>query len=83
MSIFAWVIFGLISGAVANIIDPEPAQGGAIGAVMLGILGAVVGGLVANLIFGVGITGFNVPSFTVAILGAIALLMAGKALRRT
>lgn len=83
MNIFTWVIFGLISGVIANIIDPEPARGGAIGAVVLGILGAVVGGLIANLIFGVGITGFNIPSFIVAILGAIALLMAGKALRTT
>jgi uncharacterized membrane protein YeaQ/YmgE (transglycosylase-associated protein family) len=83
MSFLTWVIFGLLVGIAANTIDPRPSQGGALGAVILGIIGAVVGGFLANAVFGVGITGFNMTSFSVAVLGALFLLMLGRALQNT
>ncbi len=82
MNILLWVVFGLLVGIVANAIDPRPAQGGALGAIILGIIGAVVGGFIANLLFGVGITGFNLTSFAVSVLGALFVLMLGRALKR-
>lgn len=82
MDILTWIIFGLIVGVIANIIDPRPAQGGIIGAIILGIVGALVGGFIGNLIFGVDVTGFNFPSFIVAVLGALAVLFIGRMLVR-
>jgi uncharacterized membrane protein YeaQ/YmgE (transglycosylase-associated protein family) len=74
MSILTWVAFGLIAGVIANIIDPNPARGGITGAVILGILGAVLGGFISSIIFGVAINGFNLTSLAVATLGAFLLL---------
>lgn len=82
MNILAWVIFGLITGIVANIIDPAPSRGGILGAVVLGILGAILGGFMGNLIFGIGVSGFNFPSFAVAVLGSLLLLFIGRAFGR-
>lgn len=82
MNLLAWVIFGLITGIVANIIDPYPARGGLLGAIVLGILGAILGGFLGNLVFGMGITGFNFPSFAVAVLGSLLLLFIGRAFGR-
>lgn len=82
MSILAWIIFGLIAGIIANLIDPDPQEGGIIAATVLGILGAVIGGFIANIIIGESITGFNVMSFIIAILGSLFLLFIGRTLRR-
>lgn len=78
MGIVFWITFGLTTGIIANLIDPYPERGGFMGAVVLGILGAILGGFLGNLIFGIGITGFNFPSFAVAVLGSLTLLFAGK-----
>ncbi len=81
MNLLAWVAFGVISGVIANLIDPEPNQGGIMGAVILGILGSLLGGFLANLVFGVAITGFNFSSFVVAVGGSLLLLFLGRAFR--
>jgi len=82
MNVLAWLVFGLIVGVVANAIDPAPSHGGWLGAIVLGILGAMVGGFLASLIFGVGVSGFDFTSFIVAVLGSLLLLYAGRAFRR-
>lgn len=79
MSFLAWIIFGLIIGIIANLIDPHPDRGGIVGAIVLGIAGAVIGGFLGNLVFGIGITGFNFPSLSVAVLGSLFLLFLGRA----
>lgn len=81
MNVIGWIIFGLIAGTIANAIDPHPSSGGIIGAVVLGIVGAMVGGFLANIILGIDITGFNLTSFVVAIAGSLLLLFIGRALR--
>lgn len=83
MDILTWIIFGVIVGAIANIIDPRPSQGGIIGSLILGVLGAFLGGFLGNLIFGTGVTGFNFPSLALAVLGALLLLLIGRMLIRT
>lgn len=75
MNILAWIIFGGIVGLVANIIDPYQAKGGLLGAIILGVLGSMLGGFLGNLIFGFGVSGFNFPSFAVAVLGSLFLLL--------
>lgn len=81
MNILAWIAFGLITGIVANMIDPIPSKGGLLGAVVLGVAGALVGGFLASTFFGLGVTGFNLESFIVSVLGALLLLFLGRAFR--
>jgi uncharacterized membrane protein YeaQ/YmgE (transglycosylase-associated protein family) len=83
MNILSWIFFGLIVGVVANAIDPAPNRSGIIGSMLLGIVGALAGGFLANLIFGMTVTGFNTTSFLVAIAGSLVLLFVGKAIRKT
>ena len=83
MGIIAWIIFGLIDGIIAKFIMPGRDGGGFIITVILGIVGAVVGGWLATM-FGVGgdVTGFNLPSFLVAVVGAIVVLAIYRMVRR-
>ncbi|MEX0896372.1 MAG: GlsB/YeaQ/YmgE family stress response membrane protein [Patescibacteria group bacterium] len=79
MSILYWILFGLITGSVANFISPS-AQGGILGSIVLGIIGAVVGGYLGERLFDVGVTGFNVMSFVVAVSGALLVLFLSRLL---
>lgn len=79
MTIIYWVLFGLIAGAIANFISPS-SKGGIIGSIVLGIIGAVVGGFLGQKFFGVGITGFNLSSFVVAVAGSLLVLFIGRLL---
>ncbi len=81
MSLLAWIIFGLIVGVVANLIDPKPSEGGVLGAMALGIGGALIGGFLGSVVLGIGISGFNLSSFFVAVLGSMLLLLVGRSLR--
>jgi len=81
MSILYWIIFGLIAGSIANFIAPS-SQGGIVGSIVLGIIGAVVGGYLGQRFFAVGVTGFNVMSFVVAVLGSLLVLAVSRILMR-
>ena len=74
MGIIAWIVVGLIAGALAKLIMPGDDPGGIIVTILLGIVGAFVGGFVVNLLGGAGVSGFNLWSIVVATLGAIILL---------
>jgi uncharacterized membrane protein YeaQ/YmgE (transglycosylase-associated protein family) len=75
MGILSWILFGLLAGAMAKFIMPGKDPGGCIGTIIIGILGAVIGGFIGSELFDFGsVTGFNVRSFAIAILGAIILL---------
>lgn len=74
MGILSWIVFGLIAGALAKLIMPGRDPGGCVVTILLGIGGAIVGGLIASVL-GLGtVTGFNVWSFLVAVGGALLLL---------
>ena len=79
MTIIYWIIFGLIAGTIANFLSPS-SQGGIIGSIILGIIGAVVGGYLGEKFFGVGVSGFNVMSFVVAVAGALLVLWIARVL---
>lgn len=81
MNILSWMIFGIIIGTIATILDKKQQEGGALGAILLGIVGAVLGGLLANLLFGTPLGGFNPVALLVAIGGAITVLFAGKLIK--
>lgn len=77
-----YIVFGLIAGSIANFIDTSPSRGGILGSIVLGIVGAVVGGWLGTMFFGIGVTGFNLSSFVVAILGSLLLLWVGRTMLR-
>jgi uncharacterized membrane protein YeaQ/YmgE (transglycosylase-associated protein family) len=74
MSIIAWLVLGLIAGFVASKIVNAQGQGVLLD-VVLGIVGAVIGGFIFNAIGEAGVTGFNAWSLLVAIVGAIIVLV--------
>lgn len=75
MGILSWIIFGLIAGALAKLLMPGRAPGGFIVTIVLGIVGASVGGLIGTSLGFGEVTGFNLRSFFVAIIGAVLVLI--------
>jgi uncharacterized membrane protein YeaQ/YmgE (transglycosylase-associated protein family) len=74
MSILGWIVLGLISGFVASkIVNRQGA--GCLLDIVLGIVGAFVGGIIFTGIGGQGVTGFNLWSMFVAIVGAVVVLI--------
>ena len=73
MSIIGWLVLGLIAGFIASKIYAGSGQG-VVMDIVLGIVGAVVGGFLFNTFGGAGVTGFNLYSMIVAIIGAIVVL---------
>lgn len=74
MGIFAWIIFGLIAGAIAKALRPGKDPGGWIITVIIGIVGAIIGGWIGMAMGWGDVDGFNFRSFILAIVGAIILL---------
>jgi uncharacterized membrane protein YeaQ/YmgE (transglycosylase-associated protein family) len=81
VNILVWCLFGLIAGAIAQFIMPGKAVGGSGNlkgvaiTIVLGILGAVLGGFVSSHLFNWDVTGFNLPSLAIAVGGALLLLV--------
>ena len=73
MSILAWIVLGLIAGFIASKIYVGTGQG-ILMDIVLGIIGAVVGGYLFDMLGRAGITGFNIWSMLVAIVGAVLVL---------
>ena len=82
MNFIVWIIFGALAGWVASMIVKTNDQMGAIANIVVGIIGAFVGGLLANLVGSEGVTGFIFRSFIVAVIGAVVLLVIFKAVRK-
>jgi len=74
VGIIAWIVVGLIAGALAKLIMPGDDPGGIIVTTLIGMAGALIGGFVVGLLGGTGATGFNIWSILVAILGSLILL---------
>lgn len=74
MSIIAWIILGALAGWIASIIMRTNAEQGAVGNIVVGIIGAIIGGFVSRALGGPDVTGLNLTSIIVAILGATLLL---------
>lgn len=81
MGILIWILFGGIVGWVGSIIMGTDRQQGIILNVVVGIIGAVLGGYIMTFFGEGGVTGFNLYSFLVALVGAIVLLAIVKAVR--
>ena len=74
IGIVSWLAVGLIAGILGKLIMPGRDPGGFLLTIVIGMIGALVGGLVVQLLGGTGLTGFSIWSILVATLGAIILL---------
>ena len=81
MSIIGWIILGLISGFVASKIVNKAGEGFFLD-IALGVVGAIVGGFIFSAFGASGITGFNLYSMIVAIIGAVIVLVVYHAVFR-
>jgi uncharacterized membrane protein YeaQ/YmgE (transglycosylase-associated protein family) len=81
MGIILWIIFGGLVGWIASIVMSTDAQQGVLLNVIVGVIGALIGGWLMSFFGKTGVTGFNLYSFLVALLGAIILIAIVKALR--
>jgi len=80
MNLLSWILFGTIMGIIVYSLEDNLSQKNLSWYILLGILGSSFGGLVAQSIFGIGITGFNIVSFTIAMWGAILIMVIKKSL---
>jgi uncharacterized membrane protein YeaQ/YmgE (transglycosylase-associated protein family) len=81
MGILAWIIFGALAGWIASMIMGTNEEQGALANIIVGVVGAFIGGLVFNLFGADNVTGFNIYSLLVAIIGSVILLAILKAIR--
>jgi uncharacterized membrane protein YeaQ/YmgE (transglycosylase-associated protein family) len=74
MGIIAWILLGGVAGWIASIVMKTDASQGIFLNIVVGIVGAFLGGLAFNLLGGDGVTGFNFYSLLVSVIGAVILL---------
>jgi uncharacterized membrane protein YeaQ/YmgE (transglycosylase-associated protein family) len=74
IGIISWIVVGLIAGVLAKLIMPGRDPGGFLLTIVIGMIGALVGGFVVQLLGGTGLTGFSLWSILVATIGSIILL---------
>ncbi len=83
VGILAWILVGLVAGVLAKIAMPGPDPGGVLLTIVIGIVGAVIGGFVMeNFLGGPGVSGVNLASILVATLGSVVLLVVYRAITR-
>lgn len=72
---FSWILFGALAGWIASMIAGRNNRQGCLMNILVGIIGALVGGFIVGLFDKGGVSGFNIWSFFVAILGAVVFLL--------
>lgn len=72
--IILWILFGALAGWIASIIMKTNAQQGALANIIIGIIGALIGGWIVHALTGSAVSGFNLWSLLVAIGGAVVLI---------
>ena len=82
MGILLWIIFGAIAGWVASLIMKTDSSQGTVKDIVMGIIGAVVGGFLMGLVGQPGVSGFDVRSFIVTIIGASVVIYVGRLLKK-
>lgn len=78
MGIILWIIFGGLVGWIASMIMNTDNQQGIILNVVVGIVGAIIGGYLMSFLGESGVSGFNLYSFIVALVGAVVLISVVK-----
>lgn len=73
-NVIFWIVVGGLAGWLASIIMGANERQGALGNIMVGIAGAIIGGILSRALGGPTVTGFNVSSIIIATIGAVILL---------
>lgn len=79
MTLLAWIVLGIAAGWIASVVTKTDYEHGLLTDLILGVAGAIVGGLFMNLLGQPGVTGFNIYSAIVALIGAVLLIYIGRA----
>jgi uncharacterized membrane protein YeaQ/YmgE (transglycosylase-associated protein family) len=79
MSWLAWIVVGIIAGFLGKMVVKGEGPGGLFGDLIIGVIGAILGGWIWNFFGHVGATGINLPSILVAFIGAVVLLLIMRA----
>jgi uncharacterized membrane protein YeaQ/YmgE (transglycosylase-associated protein family) len=74
MNWLVWILFGGLAGWVANMLSKNKSRNGLITNIIVGVAGSWVGGFLMSLLGAQGVTGFNLRSFVIAVIGSVALL---------
>lgn len=82
MGVLGWIVFGLVIGALAKLVMPGRDPGGIIVTMLLGIVGALVGGFISTKLGHGDVTGFNITSIIIAVLGSMLLLLIYRMVKR-
>lgn len=82
MGILSWILIGLIGGALGKLLVPGKQRGGILMTLILGVVGALVGGWISTLLGFGGLSGFDLRSVIIAALGAALLVAVIRAIRR-
>jgi len=80
VDIIAWIVVGIIAGFLAKAVVPGEGPGGVLGDMIIGIVGAIIGGWLFNTFGHIGATGLNLWSILVAFIGGVVLLLIIRAL---
>ena len=80
MNILLMIVLGALAGWIADMVMKSPH--GTIEDIILGIIGAFIGGIIFNALGQPGVTGFNLYSIMVATVGAIVVIFLGRAIHR-
>lgn len=80
--IFTWIILGVLTGLIARVLDPRASGDGILGPMLLGVVGAFIGAILANTIFGIGISGLGMNTFAIAASGSLILLFVGRLIKQ-
>jgi uncharacterized membrane protein YeaQ/YmgE (transglycosylase-associated protein family) len=78
MSILTWLVLGLVAGLIAGYLMKGGGYG-LVGDIVLGILGAIVGGFLSSMLLGIDVSGFNLTSILIAVVGACILIGISRA----
>ncbi len=81
MGIILWIIFGALAGWIASVVMKTDSNQGTGLDILMGIVGAMVGGFLMNLVGQSGVTGFNLYSLIVAVIGASVVIYLGRVMR--
>lgn len=82
MGIIAWIVVGLVAGAIGKLIMPGDDPGGCIVTILIGIAGAILGGFIGSALGWGAVTGFDVRSLLLAIGGALLLLILYRMIKK-
>jgi uncharacterized membrane protein YeaQ/YmgE (transglycosylase-associated protein family) len=82
MNFLVWIIFGALVGWIASLVMKTNARQGTLMDIILGIAGAFLGGFIMSALGQPGITGFDLYSIVVAVIGASILIFAGRRFKR-